>query len=85
MIKPIFAWEGVRIVIRRLALFSILVLGGCASYSDSEWEIRPGEAGDSIAIEHEGEDMVCVRELSRTGETTQRTCVPAATAPANDE
>ena len=61
-----------------------MLLAGCSSHTgDIDWHVKPGEATDSIAIEHEAGDMVCVREMVEDAdgnETSQRTCVPSVTA-----
>ena len=54
----------------------LFFVSSCTNYSDTAWVIKPGEASDSIAIDNERDDVVCVREYNKASETVSRTCVP---------
>lgn len=61
---------------KTIGIAMLFFLGGCVNYLDTTWVIKPGEASDSIAIDDEPGDVVCVRELNEASETVSRTCVP---------
>ncbi len=67
-------------MLRLLVLFLLSASVGCSSFSetDSEWEIRAGEAMDSISVEAAPGDYICVREAT---DPPRRTCVPRVKEP----